>query len=152
MSIPSQSTTSNGSCDRLNSNHSLLNSSFVCLSFMEIPNIHLIICSSALSNCNPTLTSKNPETVSYPRHVTTHTTSPLVNHFSTYCALNRVFLHSFPTVTTGPLYRVYNHLPTIATNHHFRLSCILPQSFVNRASSLFNHTSAKLFHCWCHKK
>ena len=33
---------------------SLLNSSFVLLSFNEIPHIHLIICISALSNFNPT--------------------------------------------------------------------------------------------------
>ena len=37
---------------------SLLNSSFVLLSFYEIPHIHLIICISALSNFNPTSTSK----------------------------------------------------------------------------------------------
>ena len=37
---------------------SLLNSSFVLLSFNEIPHIHLIICISALSNFNPTSTSK----------------------------------------------------------------------------------------------
>ena len=55
MSIPSQSTTSNDSCDRLNSNQT---SSFVLLSFMEIPHTHLIICISALSNFNPTSTSK----------------------------------------------------------------------------------------------
>ena len=35
-----------------------LNSSFVLLSFNEIPHIHLIICISALSNFNPTSTSK----------------------------------------------------------------------------------------------
>ena len=38
--------------------NSLLNSSFVLLSFNEIPHIHLIICISALSNFNPTSTSK----------------------------------------------------------------------------------------------
>ena len=37
---------------------SLHNSSFVPLSFNEIPHIHLIICTSALSNFNPTSTSK----------------------------------------------------------------------------------------------
>ena len=37
---------------------SLLNSSFVLLSFNEIPHIHLIICISALSNFNLTSTSK----------------------------------------------------------------------------------------------
>ena len=37
---------------------SLLNSSFVLLSFNEISHIHLIICISALSNFNPTSTSK----------------------------------------------------------------------------------------------
>ena len=31
----------------------------------------------------------------------------------TYCALNRVCLHSFPIETIGPLSRVYNHLPTL---------------------------------------
>ena len=36
-----------------------LNSSFVLLSFNEIPHIHLIICISALSNFNPTSTSKS---------------------------------------------------------------------------------------------
>ena len=36
---------------------SLLNSSFVLLSFNEIPHIHIIICISALSNFNPTSTS-----------------------------------------------------------------------------------------------
>ena len=39
-------------------------------------------------------------------------------------SLNRVCLHSFPRDTTGPLSRVYNYLPTTATNHYFRLSCI----------------------------
>ena len=29
-----------------------------------------------------------------------------------------VCLYSFPTDTTGPLSRVYNHLPTTAANHH----------------------------------
>ena len=43
---------------------SLLNSSFVLLSFNEIPHIHLIICISALSNFNPTSTSKG--LVSFP--------------------------------------------------------------------------------------
>ena len=37
---------------------SLLNSSFVLLSFNEIPHLHLIICISALSNFKPTSTSK----------------------------------------------------------------------------------------------
>ena len=45
MSIPSQRTTSNDSCDRLNSNE-LPNSSLVLLSFLETPHIHLIICIS----------------------------------------------------------------------------------------------------------
>ena len=36
-----------------------------------------------------------------------------MNPFCTNCALNRVCLYSFPTDTTGPLSRVYNHLPTI---------------------------------------
>ena len=36
---------------------SLLNSSFVLLSFNEIPHIYLIICISALSNFNPTSTT-----------------------------------------------------------------------------------------------
>ena len=36
----------------------LLNFSFVLLSFNEIPHFHLIICISALSNFNPTSTSK----------------------------------------------------------------------------------------------
>ena len=57
----------------------------------------------------------------------------------TYCALNRVCMHSFPTDTTMPLSRVYNHLPTTATNHYFRLSCIHLQSFVKKASSPFRH-------------
>ena len=57
-------TTSNDSCDRLQ--NILLNASFVLLSFMEIPHIYLIICISALSNCNPTSTSKGM--VSLPCH------------------------------------------------------------------------------------
>ena len=68
----------------------------------------------------------------------------------TYCTLNRVCLHSFPTDTTVPLSRVYNHLPTTSTNHHFRLSRIHLQSFVKKASSPFSPSSAKLLHCWCH--
>ena len=48
------------------------------------------------------------------------TTAPLVNPFYIYCALNRVYRHFIPT-DTGPLSRVYNHLPTTTTNHHFRL-------------------------------
>ena len=42
----------------------------------------------------------------------THTTAPFVNPLFTYCALNRVCLYCFPTDTTGPLSRVYKHLPT----------------------------------------
>ena len=59
------------------------------------------------------ITSSTPETVSYPRQVTTHTTAPFVNTFCTYCALNRVCLYTFPTDTTWPLSRINNHLPTI---------------------------------------
>ena len=84
------------------------------------------------------------------REVTTHTTAPFVNLFFTYCALNRVCLYSFPTDNTGPLSRVYNHLPTTASNHHFRLSCIHLQSFAKQVSSPIGHPSAKLLHCWCH--
>ena len=75
----------------------------------------------------------------YPRQVTTHTTAPFVTPFFTYCALNRVCLYSFPTDTTGPLSRVYNHLPTTASNHHFRLSCIHLQSIAKQASSPISH-------------
>ena len=56
MSIPSQSTTSNEGCDG-STPTSLFNSSFVLLSFNEIPHIHLIISISALSNFNLTSTS-----------------------------------------------------------------------------------------------
>ena len=35
--------------------------------------------------------------------------------------MNRVCKYSFPPDTTGPLSRVYTHLPTTASNHHFRL-------------------------------
>ena len=41
-----------------------------------------------------------------PRQVTTHTTALFMNPFFTYGALNRVWLYSFPTDTTGPLSRV----------------------------------------------
>ena len=45
-------------------------------------------------------------------------------YFFPNCALNRVCLYSLPTYTTGTLSRVYNHLPTTASNQRFRLSCI----------------------------
>ena len=41
---------------------------------------------------------------------------------SSYCVLNRVHLQSCPTYTTGPYYRVYNHLLTTATNRYIRIS------------------------------
>ena len=47
-----------------------------------------------------------------------------------------------PTDTTWPL-------TTTATNHHFSISCIHLQSFVNNAR--FSYTSTKLLHCWCIK-
>ena len=97
------------------------------------------------------ITSLIPKTVSYQRQITTYTTAPLVNPLYTYCALNRVYLHSYPTDTTGSLSRVYNHYPTTAINHYFRLSCIHLQSFVRKASSPFRNPSTKLLHCWCHK-
>ena len=87
-----------------------------------------------------------PENVSYHAH---HCTA--CESFFTYCTLNRVCLHCFPIDATGPLSRVYNNLPTTATNDHFRLPCIHLLSFVQKASSSFSHTSAKLLHSWCHK-
>ena len=52
-----QPTTSNNSCDRLNSKHRY-QFSLVLLSFMETSHIHLIICISALSHFNPTSANK----------------------------------------------------------------------------------------------
>ena len=61
MSIPSQSTTPNEGCNRLNSNKP---SQFAILSFNEIPHIHLIICISAPSNFNPTCLTPTSHAVS----------------------------------------------------------------------------------------
>ena len=58
---------------------SLLNSSFVLLSFMEIPHIHLIICISSLSNFDPTSTSKGPSLTSI-----SHTASDTTGIHSTF--------------------------------------------------------------------
>ena len=90
------------------------------------------------------ITSPTHENVIYPRQVTMYSTSPLVNQFSTYCALTSCCMHPFPKDTTLPL-------STTATNHHFSISCIHIQTFVKKASSPFRHTSTKLLHCWCHK-
>ena len=62
-----------------------------------------------------------------------------MNPLFPYSALNRICLPSFPT---GPLSRVYNHLPTTAINHYFRLSCNHLQSFVKKADHFSLHLTA----------
>ena len=61
----------------------------ICLSIHQLDHL--------LGSFHP---SPTPETVSYPRQVTMYSTSPLVNHCFTYCALTSGCLHSFPTDTT----------------------------------------------------
>ena len=72
---------------------------------------------STISFLDCTVTSLTLETIYYQRQVTTHTTKSTF-----YILYTRVCPHSFPIDTTGPIYRVYNHLPTIAANHYFKLS------------------------------
>ena len=49
-----------------------------------------------------------------------HSVTVLNAVFCMTCSLSALL----PTETTGPLSRVYNHLPTTATNHYFLLAYI----------------------------
>ena len=79
---------------------------------------------------------------------TTNDKSPhtlLENLLFTCCILHTFCLYSLATDTTGALSRVYNHLPTTATNHYFIFSCVHLQSFVRR---LTLHSVTRLSSCF----
>ena len=78
---------------------SLLNSSLVLLSFMEIPHIHLIICISALLNIHPTSHSKGIVSLPKVMLLLTQLASPFISSGGSLDVRNgkssRNFIHPF---------------------------------------------------------
>ena len=105
----------------------------ICLSFH-----HQVLIQSSFMDCP--ITSPTPETVSYPRQVTMHTTSPLVNQFF-YILCNEGHFPEF-TIIFPPLIPTINLVfPAFTFNHLSRMlalqsvTCLLSCSIVGAISN-----------------